>query len=170
MFKGSGRGVVATAFFCAAGLKINVWHNVYCTIIVNILKPKNMKKIYLILALAITTTVLTSCATVFTGSNKTVMIKSNVEAIVKMNGKEIGKTNQYIAIKRTNLIKLYQVEKDGCKTANYEFPVTINPAYYGNIPFMFIGIGIVGALWDAEMQNNWNTPKDHIVNLECDKK
>ena len=110
-----------------------------------------------------------SCATILTGHNKTIMIKSNQEATIKMNGHEVGKTNQFFDVDRTNIIKLWTIEKEGCASVNYEMPQRTNWAYWANVPLCFVGVGFITGWMDAEYNNNWDTVPEHVVNLECEE-
>ena len=65
-----------------------------------------------------------------------------VHASVYMNGKEIGKTNNSIEIKRRakNAGAIVEYRKDGYEDATLQFQIKIVGAYWINFPFYFAGI------------------------------
>lgn len=123
-----------------------------------------MKTITLLLALSI---LLNSCATLFTSSYQTVRFQSNVDGRVIQNLTEIGRTNQEIRIKRSNMEKLYTIKADGCPVKQIELPIMVNPAYWLNMPFILIfGGGLLFAFVDVGLGNDAKTQPVITVNID----
>ena len=113
-----------------------------------------------------------SCATVFSGKKQTVRFQSNTEgAKVMLNTTQIGNTNQPISINKSEMGGLIRVSKDGCQTKEMELPLTIAPAYYGNIvTILLFGVGTIGVIWDLGNHSYIKTDKVINVDLDCGKK
>ena len=126
-----------------------------------------MKKNTISLLLIGAITLTTSCATLFTGTKQKITFKSNIDGVVYQNLKEIGKTNTTIKIKREDLVKLYTIKATGCPDKSIELPIKLNPAYIINIPFCFVGIGLLGAYLDAVNGADKKTSKVINVDLDC---
>jgi hypothetical protein len=121
----------------------------------------------LIFILLIACIVLTSgCATIFTGTKQKVTFISNAKGKVFQNLTEIGNTNEPIKVKRKDLVKLYTIKADGFKDKSIELKIKNNPACWLNVPFCFVGIGLIGAYLDAENGANIKTAKTVTVDLE----
>ena len=66
---------------------------------------------------------------------------------------------------------LIRVSKDGCQTKEMELPLTIAPAYYGNIvSILLFGVGTIGVIWDLGNHSYIKTDKVINVDLDCGKK
>ena len=118
-------------------------------------------KIILLAAVAILTQ---SCATLLTGSYQRVNFKSNKDGVVYQNLKEIGKTNSDIRVKRSDMVKLYTIKSPGCPDTQLELPLSLNGAFLINVPFAFVGIGILTAYMDVSRGNQIKT--NNTINVE----
>ena len=112
----------------------------------------------------------TSCATIFTGTKQKVTFKSNAQGKVICNLKEIGSTNQEIKVYRRDMVKLFTIKAEGCIDKQIELPLRTNPAFFVNIPFIFTGVGLLGAYWDVANSSNIKTQKIIEVEVDCKTK
>ncbi len=109
-----------------------------------------MKKILLIGVVAFS---LQSCATLFSGTKDQITFRSYpADATVLLNGREIGKTNNSIVIKRRqgkNAMITYH--KDGYKDLTFPHEVKTVTGYWVNFLGYFAGIipGIVFTMTDV---------------------
>lgn len=128
-----------------------------------------MKKLTIIIACAL---LLSSCATVFSGTKQKVRFQSNTEgATVKLNTHPIGQTNTDISIKKRSMMGLVQISKEGCKTKEMELPLSIEPTYYLNVPVILLyGVGAIGVMWDLGNHAYLKTEKVIYVELDCSGK
>ena len=108
-----------------------------------------------------------SCATLLSGSYQKVNFQTKKDGVVYQNLKEIGKANADISIKRSDLNKLYTVKHPGCPDKQLELPIKINGAYLVNIPFAFVGIGIITAFMDISNGNQFKTNSTIPVEMDC---
>lgn len=84
-----------------------------------------MKTIKLLFILALASTMLSSCATIFTGTRDNITVNSDVPAQVRVDGNPVGSTPVTINAKRGNT-PVITVEKEGYET------VTIKPEKHFN--------------------------------------
>lgn len=108
------------------------------------------------------------CATLFTGTKQKIMFKSNIEGTVYQNLTSIGKTNEEIKIRKRDFVKLYTIKSDGCIDKSIELKLKPNFVTFLNIPFYFVGLGVVFAL--ADIATGANVKTDKIVNVDLDCK
>jgi hypothetical protein len=130
-----------------------------------------MKK--LILSIGVIGLLTTSCSTVFNGSYQTVQFKSSTNnAKVMVNTRELGKTNEDIKIKRSDLDGLYRISKEGCVTKEMELklkPTIASLCGAAISPFLPL-IGPLVVSIDLSSQNNLKTDEVINVELDCTKK
>lgn len=106
---------------------------------------------------------MTSCATILTGSRQKVTFKCNVDGKVYQNLTEIGKTNEPIKIRRRDIPKLYTIKSDGCPDKQFELPIKMNAVFFVNL---LNGLWIGGYL---DLANGANIKTDKVieVNVDC---
>lgn len=113
----------------------------------------------------------TSCATILTGTKQTITFKCEQDGRVFQNLTEIGRTNTEIRIKRRDIIKLYTIKTEGCPDKQIELPITINPVFYVNLPFVFLfGVGISLCYVDAAEGSMYKTEKVIYIPTDCKTK
>jgi hypothetical protein len=129
-----------------------------------------MKKV--ILSIGVIGLLTTSCSTMFNGSYQTVQFKSSTQnAKVMVNTREIGKTNEDIKIKRSDLDGLYRISKEGCATKEMELKLKTTTATYGSIVLGILPVfGQLIVSTDLEPQNQLKTDDVINVELDCSKK
>ena len=113
--------------------------------------------------LTISILIFTGCATLFSGSNQTILIDSNPKkAKIEINGEKIGDTPFSAVLKRNNeyQVKIYL---EGYKTYNMYLQKKINGWVFGNI---LLG-GIIGIIVDAATGAMYNlSPKAINIDLK----
>lgn len=107
---------------------------------------------------------MTSCATILTGTKQKITFKSNAQGKVYQNLTEIGKTNEQLKVRKRDLYKLYTIKADGYQDKQFELPVKGNPVFYVNILF---GLFITG-YFDLATGAILKTDKE--INVTLDKK
>jgi hypothetical protein len=129
-----------------------------------------MKKV--ILSIGVIGLLTTSCSTMLNGSYQTVQFKSSTNnAKVMVNTREIGKTNEDIKIKRSDLDGLYRISKEGCATKEMELKLKTTTATYGSIVLGILPVfGQLIVSTDLEPQNQLKTDDVINVELDCTKK
>lgn len=129
-----------------------------------------MKKV--ILSIGVIGLLTTSCSTMLNGSYQTVQFKSSTNnAKVMVNTREIGKTNEDIKIKRSDLDGLYRISKDGCVTKEMELKLKSTTASYGSTVLGLLPvIGQLIVTTDLAPQNHLKTDDVINVELDCTKK
>ncbi len=129
-----------------------------------------MKKV--ILSIGIIGLLTTSCSTMLNGSYQTVQFKSSTNnAKVMVNTREIGKTNEDIKIKRSDLDGLYRISKEGCATKEMELKLKTTTASYGSTVLGLLPvIGQLIITTDLAPQNHLKTDDVINVELDCTKK
>ena len=129
-----------------------------------------MKKV--ILSIGVIGLLTTSCSTMLNGSYQTVQFKSSTNnAKVMVNTREIGKTNEDIKIKRSDLDGLYRISKEGCVTKEMELKLKTTTATYGSIVLGILPVfGQLIVSTDLEPQNQLKTDDVINVELDCTKK
>lgn len=120
-------------------------------------------------AIAIATALLTSsCATIISGTNKSVTFQSNKDAQVLMNMRPVGRTNTPIAIPRRNLDNLFTIELEGCETRHIELIETFNPTIYTDVAWSWLGVGLIGMMIDYAYGVQYTTESNTDANIKCD--
>ena len=121
------------------------------------------------LAIIFLTMTMTSCCTILNSSYQTIMFKSNVpDAKVMVNTREIGKTNEYIKVKRSDLDGLFRISEDGCITKEMELPLVFPVAYLGTAIFGIVPFfGATIASIDLSPQNHLKTQDVIQSDLDC---
>ncbi len=129
-----------------------------------------MKKIFL--SIGVIGLLTTSCSTMLNGSYQTVQFKSSTNnAKVMVNTREIGKTNEDIKIKRSDLDGLIRISAEGCKTKEMELALKTNKALWGSMFFGMLPIcGQNFVIIDLNNQNHLKTEDVINVELDCTKK
>jgi hypothetical protein len=129
-----------------------------------------MKKV--ILSIGVIGLLTTSCSTMLNGSYQTVQFKSSTNnAKVMVNTREIGKTNEDIKIKRSDLDGLYRISKEGCATKEMELKLKTTTASYGSTALGLLPvIGQLIITTDLAPQNHLKTDDVINVELDCTKK
>ena len=129
-----------------------------------------MKKV--ILSIGVIGLLTTSCSTMLNGSYQTVQFKSSTNnAKVMVNTREIGKTNEDIKIKRSDLDGLYRISKEGCATKEMELKLKTTTASYGSTVLGLLPvIGQLIVTTDLAPQNHLKTDDVINVELDCTKK
>lgn len=129
-----------------------------------------MKKV--ILSIGVIGLLTTSCSTMLNGSYQTVQFKSSTNnAKVIVNTREIGKTNEDIKIKRSDLDGLYRISKEGCATKEMELKLKTTTATYGSIILGILPVfGQLIVTTDLAPQNQLKTDDVINVELDCTKK
>ncbi|WP_276979099.1 hypothetical protein [Flavobacterium filum] len=121
-----------------------------------------MRKAILSIGLSLSLLLMTSCATILTGTKQKITFKANADGTVYQNLTEIGKTNVQLKVKKKDLYKLYTIKADGYKDKQLELNVKGNPIFYVNILF---GLFITG-YFDLATGAILKTDKEVNVTLE----
>lgn len=105
-------------------------------------------KIKLLLTFCISTTILSSCAAIFSGTKDKIYINTTPPgAEVFIDGVRVGKSNQEIVLKRKYADQRQVLLKlEGHQDLSFQIDQKIATAYYLNLPLMLAGLvpGIVG--------------------------
>lgn len=123
-----------------------------------------MKTKFTSLALCFVLLLMTSCATILTGTKQKITFKSNATGTVFQNLTEIGKTNEVIKVRKKDLTKLYTIKASGFQDKQFELPIKANPVFYVNILF---GVFVTG-YFDLATGAILKTDKE--INVTLDKK
>jgi len=109
-----------------------------------------MKRVKNLVALALIVLVMSSCATLFTGTKETVQIESDPSgASIKVNGIDRGKTPAPVELKKGNVGESIILTRDGYKKRVFQPETTFNGVSVLNtFNLLFWGIdAATGALW-----------------------
>lgn len=102
-----------------------------------------MKKVFNLVALS-ATLLLSSCATVFTGTKQTVQINSSPPAAdIEVDGVKVGVTPMAVPLKKGFSGQTVSLKLDGYETKTFQPAVTFNPVAILNL------LGVVGFVIDA---------------------
>ena len=110
---------------------------------------------------------LSSCGTIFTGTKQKITFQSNMDGKVYQNLTEIGKTNQQLKVKRKDLVKLYTIKTDVCGEKQFELPIKTNAVVFLDIPFAFLGYGLIWSYIDAVNGAGMKTKKTIVIDFDC---
>jgi hypothetical protein len=116
----------------------------------------------LIILLAATMVLMSSCATLFTGTKQTVQINSEPQgAKVQVDGLDRGETPAAIKLKKGNDGQIVTLKKDGYKTRTFQPQTDFNGVAVLNLfNLLFWGIdAATGSLWKY-------SPKFYEIELE----
>ena len=127
-----------------------------------------MKKINIfIIGMLLLTLMNSSCCLMFSGKKQSVTFKSNASGKVYQNLSVIGNTNEEIKVNRKEMVKLYTIKADGCVDKSFELPVRENPIAWLDVPFAFLGYGLIWSMFDESSGANMKTNKEIKVDLDC---
>lgn len=118
-----------------------------------------MKKVFLSLSLAFTVLLNASCASMFSGTTQTILVRSDQKGTkLFLNNDEIGTDTATVQISKKNLNNSILIaKKPGCTDAQSSIPTKFDATSllgvfidFGLISILIVDWGITGAVHEAE--------------------